>query len=55
MKELEAEISCPKCRTLYAQVYRVQRNETVWEHETVPPDAPKYCTRCDTVLERKLT
>ncbi len=53
MRDLEAEIGCPKCGTLYAQVFRVQRNELVWDHETVPPDAPAYCTRCSTVLERR--
>lgn len=52
-KELEAEIHCPACHTLYGEIFRVQLNETVWGHETVPSEVPKYCTRCDTVLERR--
>jgi len=52
-KELESEIHCPACHTLYGEIFRVQQNETVWSHETVPPEVPKYCTRCDTVLERR--
>jgi len=53
MRMIEAELWCPTCHTLYAQIFRVQRNETVWEHEKVPADAPSVCTRCETVLERR--
>ena len=53
MRILEAEIGCPKCHTLYAQVFRVQRNEMVWDHEKVPADAPVICPLCQTVLERR--
>ena len=53
MKDLEAVIWCPSCHTFYAQVFRVQKNETVWVHETDPADVPARCTRCETVLERQ--
>ena len=52
-RELEAEIHCPVCRTLYGQVWRVQKNETIWTHETEPAEVPVRCTRCETILERK--
>lgn len=52
MKELEAEIWCPKCHTPYAQVFRVQRGNGVWEHEKEPAQAPSICSLCSTVLER---
>ncbi len=53
MREKEAELWCPTCRTLYGQVFRVQKNEVVWTHETEPADLPARCTRCETVIERR--
>lgn len=53
MKTKEADIWCPACRTHYAQLFRVQVNETVCTHELEPKDVPARCTRCETILERK--
>ncbi len=53
IREKEAELWCPICRTLYGQVFRVQKNEVVWTHETEPAEIPARCTRCETVIERR--
>jgi len=53
MRELEAELWCPACHTLYAQLFRVQRREGIWEHETEPASFPHVCTRCETIVERR--
>ena len=52
-RELEAEVHCPDCRSLYGQIFRVQKNETLWTHETEPAVLPINCPRCETILERK--
>ena len=52
MRELEAEIGCPKCRTLYAQVFRVEMREGIFRNVTEPEHPPVRCTRCETILER---
>lgn len=51
-RELECEIWCPKCHTLYAQVFRVHTAAGHWEHEKEPSSSPSACTLCHTVLER---
>lgn len=53
VKEKEAEIWCPACHTLYAQLFRVQISHDVWAHETDPADVPSRCSRCQTILERR--
>ena len=52
-REHEAYIWCPRCETVYAQVMRVERGPSVWEHEKVPADAPIYCSSCEIPIERK--
>jgi len=53
VKELEAEIWCPGCRSFYGRIFRVPLSETVSAHVTEPPDPPKYCGVCDRPTERK--
>ncbi len=52
-KELEADIFCRGCRTMYAQLFRVEIREGIYSHVTEPADVPERCTRCQTILERK--
>ena len=52
-REHEADLWCPKCETLYARVFRIERGPAVWEHEQEPSDAPKYCPDCRVPIERK--
>lgn len=52
LKEFECEIGCKACGTLYAQVFRVQTREGVWENMKEPAPAPSVCTVCGNLLER---
>ncbi len=49
----EADIWCPSCHSLYAQVFRVQVTKDVFEHVTEPSMVPSICNRCQVVLERR--
>lgn len=51
MKELEAEIWCPLCRSYYGKVWRV-KTDIGWKHESEPAFIPKYCGVCDKPTER---
>lgn len=51
-KQLDAECWCPKCRTLYGQIYRVRINHDTWRNEAVG-SMPKYCALCEVPVERK--
>jgi hypothetical protein len=53
MKEVEQEAWCPKCREVMGVIYRVQVDQWHWRHETKPSPLPKYCNRCEQVVERR--
>lgn len=52
MKELEAEIWCPRCKLSYGKVFRIEVSNG-WIHEQVPNPIPKYCSICEQPTERK--
>lgn len=54
MSEREGTIWCPRCRTLYGELYREPINETVWTHVTVPAVMPTYCSLCECPTERRV-
>jgi hypothetical protein len=53
MKELEADIWCPRCKVYYGHVYRVMSTDTHWDHLSEPANIAKYCSLCEQPTERK--
>jgi len=52
MREVEAEIWCPRCKHYVGIVWRV-KTDIGWTHESEPDPMPKRCTVCEGVTERK--
>lgn len=52
-KELECELWCQRCKLHYAQIFRVQVRDGMWEHRKEPAVTPKNCTACNEVIVRR--
>jgi uncharacterized protein with PIN domain len=53
MSDLEAVVWCPVCKEDAGRIFREQVNATVWRNVTEPATLPKYCNRCESVIERR--
>lgn len=52
-RELECELWCLRCRLSYAQIFRVQVRDGIWEHRREPAVVPTHCTVCNDVIVRR--
>lgn len=53
MKEIEAELWCPRCKLDYAKIWRIQTRDGMWEHRREPAVVPPNCTVCNDVIVRR--